>query len=131
MELQGEDARRAYLFAGHAILTLEGREKRFTYKIKRKKTDPSVHFVSLLCGPDNELDYHFIGVVVAERYRHSLRSRVDPEAQGVKAFAWFTRHLGSPDVAVLHSGRCGRCGRTLTTPESIRTGLGPVCSGKE
>lgn len=31
---------------------------------------------------------------------------------------------------VHHEGRCGKCGRRLTVPESIETGLGPECSGK-
>lgn len=26
-----------------------------------------------------------------------------------------------------HIGKCGRCGRKLTTPKSIETGLGPEC----
>jgi hypothetical protein len=29
----------------------------------------------------------------------------------------------------LEIGRCGRCGRTLTKPESIAAGIGPVCAG--
>lgn len=27
-------------------------------------------------------------------------------------------------------GHCGHCGRTLTNPESIERGIGPVCAGK-
>lgn len=29
-----------------------------------------------------------------------------------------------------HTGVCGKCGRTLTDPESIDAGIGPVCAGK-
>jgi len=28
---------------------------------------------------------------------------------------------------VFHEGACGRCGRTLTVPESIASGFGPEC----
>lgn len=35
-------------------------------------------------------------------------------------------HVGN--LEVFHVGRCGRCGKKLTTPESILTGLGPTCS---
>jgi hypothetical protein len=35
-----------------------------------------------------------------------------------------------PELAVYHEGRCGACGRRLTTPESISSGLGPVCAGR-
>lgn len=33
-------------------------------------------------------------------------------------------------VHILHTGLCGACGRTLTDPESIRIGLGPICKAK-
>jgi len=33
-----------------------------------------------------------------------------------------------PDnVEFYHSGNCAKCGRKLTTPESIKNGLGPIC----
>ena len=48
---------------------------------------------------------------------------------------WLLTHLwgASPELVlsradVYHSGTCSRCGRVLTTPESIRSGLGPVCA---
>jgi hypothetical protein len=28
---------------------------------------------------------------------------------------------------IQHEGKCCRCGRTLTTPESIERGIGPEC----
>lgn len=31
------------------------------------------------------------------------------------------------NLLVYHVGKCGRCGKKLTTPESILTGLGPTC----
>jgi hypothetical protein len=31
----------------------------------------------------------------------------------------------------VESGNCRRCGRRLTTPESIAAGIGPVCDGME
>ena len=27
-----------------------------------------------------------------------------------------------------HEGKCGKCGRKLTTPQSVKTGFGPKCS---
>jgi hypothetical protein len=27
-----------------------------------------------------------------------------------------------------HEGRCGKCGRLLTVPESVETGIGPECA---
>ena len=33
-------------------------------------------------------------------------------------------------VQVWHEGRCGKCGRKLTVPESLTSGLGPECAGR-
>jgi hypothetical protein len=30
-------------------------------------------------------------------------------------------------LEVWHEGRCGRCGRALTVPESVERGIGPEC----
>ena len=32
-------------------------------------------------------------------------------------------------IEVWHEGYCGKCGRKLTRPESMKIGLGPECSG--
>jgi hypothetical protein len=32
-----------------------------------------------------------------------------------------------PNLEIWHEGRCGRCGRKLTVPESIHNGYGPEC----
>jgi UDP-N-acetylglucosamine 2-epimerase len=36
-----------------------------------------------------------------------------------------------PEIEVFHMGACLRCGRALTTPESITRGLGPDCAERE
>jgi predicted metal-dependent hydrolase len=33
-----------------------------------------------------------------------------------------------PGFNVHHEGKCGRCGRLLTVPSSIESGIGPECS---
>jgi hypothetical protein len=47
-------------------------------------------------------------------------------ARWVLALAMTTRELPE-GYAVHHSGHCGRCGRLLTHPESLKTGIGPEC----
>ena len=34
----------------------------------------------------------------------------------------------SVNVEIYHVGKCGRCGKRLTDPESIERGLGPMCA---
>lgn len=127
--------RKTYILGGDATITVVSRStgSRYTYRIRAKKAKDSqkVHFVSLLAGDDNENSYKYLGTIFDEsRYFHGKKSPISPEAPSAKAFAWTWAHLDSDEIEVWHSGRCSRCGRTLTTPESIQAGIGPVCAGK-
>lgn len=123
-----------FTLAGKATITLRSLATggRFTYRVK-KSEDGRVWFVSVLSGADNESSYTFLGTIKQDRtYAHGRKSRVSPVAQSAKAFAWFEDNVirrGSlPDtVEVWHEGRCGRCNRKLTVPESISHGFGPEC----
>jgi len=93
-------------------------------------------------------------------YRHGWKSKVAEDAPSVKGIAWFVKHLNrlvtlraeldtadmfrKPEVEAniakvestlnkllyYHEGKCGRCARKLTVPESIISGLGPICREK-
>jgi len=48
------------------------------------------------------------------------------------AFAFFMakmNKLNKIGLNFFHEGKCGKCGRKLTTPESIKNGFGPTCLG--
>lgn len=100
---------------------------RFTYKIKSNK-DSNLFFVSVLTNPDN---YSYIGTCIEGNYKHGKKSNISPEAQSVKVFQFMLNKLKSnnlPDfLEVWHEGFCGKCGRRLTVPSSIITGIGPEC----
>jgi hypothetical protein len=128
-----------FLLAGNAHATFVSLETgvRFTFhvvlaKAKPGDTRPAPHFVSVLTGPDH---YEFLGTIFGSKiYTHGRRSRIGENATSEKAFAWIWRKLsqGLPldGCEVHHEGRCGRCGRRLTVPESILSGLGPECASK-
>lgn len=128
--------RKPYILGGNAKITVVSRKsgQSYTYQVRQLKSgcDKTLHFVSVLTGPDNTRDYEFLGTIFdTEKFVHGRRSRIDADAYSAKAFAWLWRNLDDSErVTVLHSGCCSRCGRELTTPESIRRGLGPVCAGK-
>lgn len=93
-------------------------------------------------------------------YRHGRKSRVQEDAPSARGIAWFVRHLGRlialreklgdadmfsrPEIEerisrventlngllYYHEGRCGKCARVLTVPESIINGIGPVCAAR-
>lgn len=135
MLLSAETAR-TFILGGNARVTLvSGRTgTRFTYRIRASK-DGRVHFVALLDGPDNGADYSFLGTIFPDgAFRHGRKSRISRDAPSAKAFDWVWRRLAAdvtPDeVELWHEGRCGRCGRALTVPESLASGFGPECIQK-
>jgi Family of unknown function (DUF6011) len=130
------DAIYTFILAGAAIFTIRNSNTggRFTYKVRAKeiREGKTLWFVSVLTGADNDSDYSFLGTIFDDGiYRHGKKSRISREATSSKAFNWLMgrldNHTDLGPVEFWHEGRCGRCGRTLTTPESIEIGLGPVC----
>ena len=127
-----------YMLAGKAVFTIESNAsgQRFTYRIERKGKD-EFWFISVLTGPDNTRDYTYLGCLAGPKqvYRPDRQKRIGNDAPSRKAFEWLMRRIDK-DLpieglcTIWHEGRCGRCGRALTTPDSIRTGLGPVCKAK-
>jgi hypothetical protein len=128
--------RKSYMLGGNAKVTVVSRKsgQSYTYQIREKQVeeDKTLHFVGVLTGPENTRDYSFLGTIFdGEKFVHGRKSRIEVDAPSARAFAWLWRNLDDEErVTVLHSGACSRCGRELTTPESIERGLGPVCAGK-
>lgn len=125
------EERRSFALAGNARFTLRNSAtgNRFTYRV-RASADGRIYFVSLLSGADNENAYTYLGTIKAGRYQHGRRSRIGTDAPSARAFEWaWPRIENLPAVVeVWHEGRCGRCGRALTVPESLALGLGPECA---
>lgn len=122
-----------FIKGGNAYVTFRNKEtqKRFTYRVK-KHSKKEIYFVSVLYGPDNGSDYVYIGCIFDSGVFNVTRgTRVSKDDVRVKGFTWVWNHLRSntlPDVMeVWHEGRCGRCGRMLTVPESVESGFGPHC----
>lgn len=110
----------------YTIQTSEGGHR--TFRLRTQKADakfaPGQQTIAYLAGPDNEADYVGFGFVVNGRlrpwkkYRDNRSLLRDAEAL-----------LADPNGA-LTAAHCFRCGRTLTTPESIAAGWGPECINK-
>lgn len=126
----------AFILAGKATVTFRSISSgsRFTYKIKaaekRNENDAQTWFVSLLNGPDNANDYIYIGIIRNNQYVWTSKARVGKETPSVKGFDFCLKALVAGTMKgfeVWHEGKCGRCGRPLTVPESIAQGFGPEC----
>lgn len=128
-----------FALAGKAIFTVENQRTggRHTFRVTAAKprTDTqATWFVSHLAGSDNETSYQYLGFIRAGAYQPSTK-KVTLDAPSQKAARWFfprllAQHALPNEVEVHHANRCGRCGRLLTTPESILRGLGPECAEK-
>lgn len=146
------DIDRTFVLAGDAIFTVTlpadfaARHKipgHYTFRVKHKPADSQwteAWFVELLAGPDNTDDFDYVGKLDPQTgsVRLTRKSRYSPDAMVVRVLRRVLSRLWAADLgpvreagfAVAHAGRCGRCGRTLTEPESIATGIGPVCRDK-
>jgi hypothetical protein len=127
-----------FVLAGKAIFTVQNEKtgNRFTYKVTQSE-NLMIWFVSVLNGPDN---FAYIGTVFANNFhvqtlnfRWTKKSTVTEAAQSFQVFSWMIKNnLTLPTfVKIHHAGFCGRCGRRLTVPASIKTGLGPICANRE
>jgi len=137
-----------YMMAGNATVTVENEAtgRRFTYRLSAPYIDretsmardtDKIVFVGLMNGPDNDGDYAYMGAIrpVEHPYevKTSRKSRVSDDAPSFKAIQWVLAHAREhrelpAGVNVWHEGKCGRCGRKLTVPESIARGIGPECA---
>lgn len=142
-----------YMLAGNSTFTVENEStgNRLTFKITsiqratgKPELPQKLWFVKVLNGPDNESNYMFLGSLQVKAnpefqtdefvyYKHSKKSGATEDATSVKMIEWMVKRLQSKkfgwpeNVHVFHEGRCGRCGRKLTVPESITSGYGPEC----
>lgn len=131
---------RAWITAGKAHFTVSNPAgDRYTYRVvHRPGTDRFAPkwFVGLLTGPDNTRHYTYLGILDAETgdVRLTDKSAYGNDARPVKVLRYALRHwvYGREEIpagyAVHHEGRCCRCGRLLTVPESIESGIGPECA---
>ena len=115
-------------------------------------------FIKVLAGPDNEDEnnYRYMGKLVVPGGYSPLPDDPGPdpkvkltsksfelglreEDKLVRVARWMLRAIWQVargeyrlpiGYSIKHAGKCGRCGRTLTAPASIDTGLGETCANE-
>lgn len=118
-----------FIFVGKSTVTFMNRttENRFTFRVKMAK-DSNLFFVSLLRNTDK---YEYLGTVVEGVYTHGRKSTISVDSQSTRVFQYVINKLklgNLPDtIEIWHEGTCGKCGRPLTVPSSIASGIGPEC----
>lgn len=132
-----------YVLAGNATFTIETPTQHRTYRVERVEASArwkEAFFVKLLTGPNNETDWTYLGKLddFTGQLQLTAKSKLTADAFPVKLFNRVMARVWSEDHAAYeqhgfkthHEGCCGRCGRTLTTPTSVETGIGPECAKK-
>lgn len=130
-----------FITAGDATFTIDAPTGHHTYRVQRvEATDrwAESYFVKMLTGPDNTSDFTYLGKLDTFTGQVALtaKSRATPETfayrllNRVLARVWCDDHAAYEQhgFRTHHEGRCGRCGRKLTVPASIESGVGPECS---
>ena len=91
-------------------------------------------FVKFLCGQDNENDYRYLGQILNGVFSLTKKSRESGLSETTPAYIAFKTSFDAlvagrmpESLEVIHSGRCARCGRKLTVPQSVKDGFGPEC----
>jgi hypothetical protein len=139
-----------FILAGQAIFTIQipadktptGKDNHYTFRVDRVEASdrwPTAYFLKTLTGPNNLEDYTYVGklnpntgeVIFTQK---SAFPETSFRVKLLRRTLWLLWNGGEEAIEkaggkVHHEGRCGRCGRTLTVPSSIESGLGPVCAG--
>lgn len=139
-----------FVVGGNSIFTIEipasygeanQLKPHYTFRVRKpKNAENEIFFVQILTGPDNTSSYTYLGVLDKETgfVRTTQKSSFHQNDLIVRLlnrtlnliWAENTQSINDAGFEIHHEGRCGRCGRVLTVPESITSGFGPECSGR-
>jgi len=119
---------------GKAIFTVHNNKgNHYTYKIRKPENKP--FFIYVLTGPDNNSSYTYLGIYNPRNLEvyPTEKSKYKKDSTIVKVIQWAVKRVASgkpvPEgYGIKHDGRCCRCRRRLTDPESIDAGIGPECA---
>ena len=113
--------------------TTNGTHRTVKVHTARKGNLKDKRIISLLVGCNNDSDYAGFGFV------ENGVVKVWSKHQDCKVKTWLAQFVANQfgqnpkaieGVNFLVEKRCIRCNRRLTTPESIKAGIGPECAGK-
>lgn len=141
-----------FMLAGKAEFILHSTKTNdnFKYKVERKvkREGNSNHNKGKEKQDDNDFIYFvhifenhnktYAGFIVFDKktgnfnYYKGKAGNIDGTDIRIRSLVFILNKLVREQIVehliIFHTGYCGKCGKKLTTVESILTGLGPVCS---
>lgn len=132
-ELKTPEAIRTYIYGNKGVVTLKSPTgKHHTYLFAKPRNSAQfpedIRFVYAL--HDNQKLF-YVGALEQGKFKLTRASRFLPENEITKGASYIVRMANSTalntPMKLYHEGVCCRCGRPLTHPKSIETGIGPRC----
>jgi hypothetical protein len=137
-----QDKALAFMLAGKSEFILHSTKTGddFKFKITKKESNKKdseeefVYFVNILHGSESTYAGHmrFNKNTNMFEYFKGQKGKIEPKDLAIRSLIFVLNKLMRNEIVgnleVYHTGKCGKCGKKLTTPESIVTGLGPQCS---
>ena len=126
-----------FMFGGKSLFTIlnESTGNRFTYTLENPKDKENIYFLNVFKGTENtnKRHYRYVGMFTKNlNFYITKNSKFNLESVETKALLYVVNKLKTGSlpsfIKVFHHGKCGHCGRTLTVPSSILSGLGPKCA---
>jgi len=123
-----------FLYAGRAVLTVSNNKgQHYTFQVKQAKdwNQNTRYFVSLRTGEN----YTYLGMFSSDTLYPTKASKMRKNSTPFKVFNFAVRIINGVQelpagYKIQHEGKCGKCGKPLTNPVSIETGIGPTCAGR-
>ena len=121
----------------NGIFTIEGPIGRKTFKLSTVRNEKSgLHgkrILAYLSGPENSSDYTGFAFVESGDRKQPIRVWSKFKFGEMPDWANILLELVNgaeiPAWIIQAATTCVMCNRLLTTPESIRNGIGPICGG--
>jgi hypothetical protein len=124
-----------FFLGGNATFTVQSGKtgRHMTFKIKQPD-ERAPFLVSAMTGTDNESHFSYMGKLDTHTgsFTPTKGTKLGSESEQWKVAEWALRQVWnnrelSGGTKISHAGKCGCCGRKLTNPESLETGIGPEC----
>lgn len=151
IKLENKDDIQMYVYGGKGRFILKSNKSNKSYEFKIKKPAKTVfegykkvpnprysdNILFVFSRINDNVDFQYIGVYRIEEniFNFSKKSKIDITHDTVKGFKWLIKQFENDkdfpsEMEFFHMGICGCCAKTLTTPQSIKMGIGPICFEK-
>lgn len=131
-----------FLLAGRALFTVTNpKGDHYVYRVKQVESEwplgsgkkSMAYFVSVKAS-GGDRPFRYVGMLntATGAIKCTGKSVFLPGTKEYDVAVWacqavITRKVIPVGYRIEHAGKCGKCGRTLTDPESIERGIGPEC----